>query len=98
MLTDRYGLALDTTSAAARDAYLAGCERLLSMYPGAEALFEEAIAADPGFGLARVARARAFQMAEDAAGTRAALDAAAATDLAPRAAGQARVFRLMLEG
>ena len=37
-------------------------------------------------------------MAEDAAGTRAALDAAAATDLAPRAAGQARVFRLMLEG
>ena len=98
MLTDRYGLALDTASAAARDAYLAGCERLLSMYPGAEALFEAAIAADPGFGLARVARARAFQMAEDAAGTSAALDAAATTALAPRGAGQARVFRLMLEG
>ena len=47
MLTDCYGLALDTTSAAARDAYLAGCERLLSMYPGAEALFEAAIVADP---------------------------------------------------
>ena len=68
------------------------------MYPGAEALFEDAVAADPGFGLARIARARAFQMAEDAAGTRAALDAAAATALSPRGAGQARVFRLMLEG
>jgi tetratricopeptide (TPR) repeat protein len=37
-------------------------------------------------------------MAEDAAGTSAALDAAASTALAPRGAGQARVFRLMLEG
>ncbi|MFC7474786.1 hypothetical protein ACFQS7_10500 [Dankookia sp. GCM10030260] len=97
MLTDRYGLALDTGSAAARDAYLAGCERLLSMYPGAEALFDSAIAEDPGFGLARIARARAFQMAEDAAATRAALDAAGTT-LSPRAASQARVFRLMLDG
>ena len=96
MLTDRYGLALDTASAAARDAYAAGTERLLSMYPGAEALFDAAIAADPGFGLARIARARAFQMAEDAAATRAALDAAG--DLPPRGASQARVFRLMLDG
>ena len=47
MLTDRYGLALDTASAAARDAYLAGCERLLSMYPGAEALFEAVSRARP---------------------------------------------------
>ena len=37
-------------------------------------------------------------MAEDAAGTSAALDAAATTTLAPRGAGQARVFRPTPEG
>ncbi|MFZ4411066.1 MAG: hypothetical protein ACOYOH_27235 [Paracraurococcus sp.] len=98
MQTDRYGLALDTASAAAAEAYRAGAERLLSMYPGADALFDDAIAADPGFGLARIARARAFQMAEDAAATRTALAAATALDLPPRGASQARIVRLMLEG
>jgi hypothetical protein len=34
MLTDRYGLLLSTTSSAARDAYLDGCEAKLTMYPG----------------------------------------------------------------
>jgi hypothetical protein len=35
MLTDRYGLPLSTTSSAARDAYVEGCEAKLTMYPGA---------------------------------------------------------------
>jgi len=32
MLTDRYGLLLSTTSFAARDAYVEGCEAKLTMY------------------------------------------------------------------
>ena len=35
MLTDRYDLPLSTTSIAARDAYVQGCEAKLTMYPGA---------------------------------------------------------------
>jgi len=35
MLTDRYDLPLSTASSAARDAYVAGCEAKLTMYPGA---------------------------------------------------------------
>ena len=58
MLTDRYGLALTTTSAAARDAYVEGCDLLLSIFPGATAALDRAIAADPDFALAHIARAR----------------------------------------
>jgi len=56
MLTDRYGLPLSTTSSAARDAYVEGCEAKLTMYPGAIEAFDRAIAADPGFALAHAAR------------------------------------------
>ena len=34
MLTDRYGLAVSTTSPAARDAYMEGVDLLLTVYPG----------------------------------------------------------------
>ena len=47
MLTDRYDLPLSTASAAARDAYVLGCDRLLTMYPGAIEAFDRAIAARP---------------------------------------------------
>ena len=47
MLTDRYGLAVSTTVAAARDAYIEGVDLLLTVYPGAAAAFDRAIAADP---------------------------------------------------
>jgi hypothetical protein len=49
MQTDRYGLALSTSSPASRDAYVEGCDLLLTLYPGAVAAFDRAIAADPGF-------------------------------------------------
>ena len=62
MLTDRYGLAVSTASAAARDAYVEGCDLLMTVYPGASAAFERAIAADPDFALAHVANA-VLQMA-----------------------------------
>ena len=63
MPTDRYGLALSTTSAAARDAYVEGVDLLLTVYPGAAAAFDRAIAADPGFALAHVGKARALHLA-----------------------------------
>ena len=45
MLTDRYGLALSTSDTAARDAYVEGVDLLLTVYPGAAASFDRAIAA-----------------------------------------------------
>ena len=44
MLKDRYGLAVSTTYATARDAYVQGCDLYLSLYPGALAAFDSAIA------------------------------------------------------
>jgi len=62
MLEDRYGNALTTTSPAARDAYVAGMDRLLSADAGIVAAFEQAVAADRGFALAHVALARTQQV------------------------------------
>ena len=47
MLTDRYGLALSTASAAARDAYVEATDLALTFYPGAAEAYDRAIAADP---------------------------------------------------
>jgi len=55
---DRYGLPLSTTSADAAGAYREGIDLMLSAWPGAAEAFERAIAADPDFALARIARAR----------------------------------------
>ncbi len=70
MLTDRYGLPVSTTVAAARDAYVEGVDLLLTVYPGAAAAFDRAIAADPGFALAHIGKARAFQLAGNLAAMR----------------------------
>ncbi|MDI1284376.1 MAG: tetratricopeptide repeat protein [Reyranella sp.] len=63
ILTDRYGLGLSTTVAAARDAYIEGVDLLLTVYPGAAVSFDRAIAADPEFALAHIGKARALQLA-----------------------------------
>lgn len=70
MLTDRFGLAVSTTVAAARDAYIEGVDLLLTVYPGAASSFDRAIAADPGFALAHIGKGRAFQLAGNLAGMR----------------------------
>jgi hypothetical protein len=70
MLTDRYGLAVSTTVAAARDAYVEGVDLLLTVYPGAASSFDRAIAADPGFALPHIGKARAFQLAGNLAAMR----------------------------
>lgn len=97
MLSDRYGNPLTTTSAAARDAYVEGCDLLLAQWPGAAAAFQRALAADPEFPLAHAARARALQAGGDAAGARAAIAAAQAhADLPERDMSHIAVFHAML--
>ena len=100
MLTDRYGLAVSTESAAARDAYVEGCDLLLTVYPGAAAAFDRAIAADDRFALAHIARARARQLAGDGAGMREALATAQtiAEGLPERDLSHIEVFRLLFSG
>lgn len=88
MLTDRYGLALATTTPAARDAYVDGVDLLLTVYPGAEAAFDRAIAADPSFALAHVGKARARQLAGNMPGMRESL--AAAQDAGERGSARER--------
>ena len=39
MLADRYDLSLSTASAAARDAFVQGCDLALTLYPGAVEMF-----------------------------------------------------------
>lgn len=81
MLTDHYDLPLSTTSPAARDAYVQGAAKKLTMYPGAIEAFDRAIAADPGFALPHAARAHSLLERGNAAAAREAI--AVANALAP---------------
>ena len=58
-MTDRYGLAVSTSSAAARAAYVEAVDLLLAALPGAEEAFGRALDADPRFALAEAGLARA---------------------------------------
>lgn len=100
MLTDRHGLNLSTTSAAARDAYDRGCDLMLGAYPGAPEAFAEALAADPNLALAHVAIARMQQMRGDMPAARAALAEATrlAPALSPREASHIAYFNLVFTG
>src|SRR5205807_5350261 len=100
MLTDRYGLSISTTSSAARDAYVEGCEAKLTMYPGAIEAFDRAITADPGFALARAARAHALLERGDPAAAHASMAAAnsLAAGLSAREASHIRFFDLLVAG
>ena len=55
---DRYGLTLSTNSAEAAADYREGVDLLLSAWTGAAEAFDRAIAADPDFALAHIARGR----------------------------------------
>ncbi|MFN8616955.1 MAG: tetratricopeptide repeat protein [Dehalococcoidia bacterium] len=59
--TDRYGLTLTTTSAAAAEAYSRGLDHALAAEAPGEACFRQAREEDPGFALAHVAEARLLQ-------------------------------------
>jgi tetratricopeptide (TPR) repeat protein/DNA-binding transcriptional ArsR family regulator len=100
MLTDRYGLGLSTSSPSARDAYVEGCDLVLTLYPGAAAALDRAILADPGFALAHAGRARALQIGSDIPGAQAAIAAAQALvhGLPERDASHIQVFSLLVGG
>src|SRR3954451_4771467 len=99
MLTDRYGLALSTTSPAARDAYDEGVAAKLTMYPGAIAAFDRAIAADPGFALAHAARAHLLlERGEAAAGESIATARSLVACLTEREASHVAYFDLLVSG
>lgn len=84
MAQDRYGLPMTTVSDLAATAYREGMDLLLSSWPGAAATFDRAIAADPEFALAHIARARVH--AVYAEGQAAKTMAAKARELAARTA------------
>ncbi|TAJ85520.1 MAG: tetratricopeptide repeat protein [Reyranella sp.] len=100
MLTDRYGLTVSTTDAAARDAYVEGVDLLLTVYPGAAASFERAIAADPAFALAYIGRARASQLAGKLEAMRAdlAMASSLAEGVSARERSQIDVFARLFAG
>ncbi|TMJ51650.1 MAG: tetratricopeptide repeat protein, partial [Alphaproteobacteria bacterium] len=70
------------------------------MYPGAIEAFDRAITADPGFALARAARAHALLERGDAAAARASMAAAnsLAADLSAREASHVAFFDLLVAG
>src|SRR5437763_3839988 len=61
-ITDRFGLPLTTQSPQAAENYNRAVDLLLSANTGAEALLDAALAADPEFALAHIARARLCQV------------------------------------
>ena len=79
---DRYGLPLSTTSSEATEAYREGIDRTLSAWPGAAEAFDRAIADDPDFALAHIARARVHSFYQQ--GEAARKEAARARELAAR--------------
>ena len=86
MLTDRYGQPISTSSQAARDAYVAGADCLLSAAHGDSAHLARAVEADPDFALAHMALARARFLMADVMGAR--QSAARARELAGTASAR----------
>jgi tetratricopeptide (TPR) repeat protein len=97
---DRFDLPLTTASDAAAAAYRDGFDRLLAAWAGVEAALDRAIAADPEFALAYIARARMH--ATFGRGSEARACAARARDLAAkttdRERGHVHVIASAIEG
>jgi hypothetical protein len=88
MQRDRYDLPLTTVSDSAAGFYRDGVDRILSAWYGADGAFDNAIAEDPGFALAHIARARVHQINMEVAEARA--KAARARQLAAAASQRER--------
>jgi hypothetical protein len=100
MKRDRFDLPLTTDSEAAAAAYRDGFDRLLAAWDGAAEALDRAIAADPEFALAHIARAR--MQATFGHGAEARAGAARARELAAKATdrerGHVHVIASALEG
>lgn len=99
MLQDRYGNDLSTQSDAARDAYVDGVDRFLAMQSGVDDAYDRAIAADPGFALAHIAKARQAQMKGDRDTLVSHLgEARSASNVTAQEAAHINALGLLLEG
>lgn len=100
MQEDQRGLRITTSSADAAEAYRAGLDLMLAAWPGALDAFDRALAADPHFAAAHLARARQLQILGRVAEAKQAI-AAARTELAgatEREASQAAILGRALGG
>jgi len=99
-MKDRYGNELGTQSAAARDAYQAGMDSLMSATPGMDVEFQKAVEADDGFALGHISLARSKQLL--GRGHEAKAPLARAKELAPGASlreqSQIAIFEKILTG
>ena len=100
MLSDRYGLAISTSSETARGAYIAGCDGVMAAWAGDKAHLMRAIEADPRFALAHAALARALFLMADVAGAREAAAKARtlAADATAREQSHVNALCLAIEG
>jgi tetratricopeptide (TPR) repeat protein len=91
---------LSTASATAREAYVAGCDLALTLYPGATEAYDRALAADPGFALAHAGKAQVLVRQGHVAAARTALAAAkdSAAGLTDREASHIAFFELVFAG
>src|SRR5688572_13144524 len=100
MYTDRYDQPLTTTSRAAVDAYGEGLDLILAGWTGADTVLDRAVAADPEFALAHIARARVHQIQGEVAAARAAAGRARQllAPATPRERGHVDVIATAIEG
>jgi tetratricopeptide (TPR) repeat protein len=91
---------LSTSSPAARDAYAQGQDLALTLYPGAIAAFDRAIAADPGFAMAHAGKAQVLMREGNVAAARAVQAEARAltAGVAAREASHVAFFDLVFSG
>jgi hypothetical protein len=98
-MQDRYGSPLSTSSRAAGDAFVEGCDLFLAAQTGVEDKLKEAVAHDPNLASAHLVLARHYQSFGRGAEIAAPLAAArAATGLTTQEQGQVHALGLLLEG
>ncbi|HEX3538366.1 MAG TPA: hypothetical protein VHU15_16530 [Stellaceae bacterium] len=97
---DRFGLPVTAASEQAVADYVAAVDLILSANTGAEALLDRALAADPDFALAHIARARLLQVQTRASEARAAAAQARALAgrLTPREQSHIEAIGLAVDG
>ncbi len=100
MLRDQYGNEISTSSAEARDRYVAAIDLLLGGAPGMVDGFAAATEADPGFALGHCGLARARQIGGDIAGARATMAEARrrADGLPGKEASHLNALGLLIDG
>jgi Tfp pilus assembly protein PilF len=100
MYTDRYDQPLTTASQAAAHAYGEGLDLVLAGWTGAGAMLDRALAADPAFALAHIARARVHQIQGEIAAARAAAERARQllAHVTPRERGHVEIIATAIEG